>query len=264
MGCVICIYSPTIQSQIPTTFKMDEQMQLLFTKLKQEMDKQTSTLKESITKTILEEMDIKLKPIIEENRYLKDEVKQLNEKVKLLELRKKENNVIFYGFEEKTENINIVDMVSKTLINSGIEIRKEDINKAFRIGKVKGVTRPILVNMVNAWKRDEILRKKKTLPKNIYVKEDFSKEVLEKRRELVSQLKEERRKGRIAYIKYDKLVVKDEAGMSRDKRKREESSSPVTPKDTGNALPKINKINAFERMYKKKNRSQSTSDIHKE
>lgn len=43
--------------------------------------------------------------------------------------------------------------------------------------------------MLNAWKRDEILRNKTKLQKNIYVKREFSKEVLERRKELIPQLK---------------------------------------------------------------------------
>lgn len=237
-------------------------MQLLFSKIKQEMDKQTTTLTDSITKAVLKKMDDKLTPIIEENLFLKNEVEKLNEKVKRLEFGKKENNLILYGFEESNEHINIVEMVSKTLIDSGIEVHKTDINKAFRIGKVKEKARPILINMLNAWKRDEILRNKKKLPKNIYVKEDFSKEVLERRKELIPQLKEERKKGRIAYIKYDKLVVEGEASGMRDKRKRDQSASPKTKNDTENAPTKVNKINAFEKMYR--SRAHSTSHINKE
>ncbi|GBP58744.1 hypothetical protein EVAR_35523_1 [Eumeta japonica] len=100
------------------------------------------------------------------------------------------------------------------------------------------------------------------LPKNIYVKEDFSKEVLERRKGLIPQLNEERKKGRIAYIKYDKLVVEGEASEMRDKRKRDQSASPKKTNDTENDPTKINKINAFERVYR--SRACSTSFINKE
>lgn len=239
---------------------MDEQMQLLFSNLKLEMEKQTTTLKQSIR----EEIDEKLKPLVEENMYLKTEVEKLNEKINRMESEKRESNLIFYGFDESTDsNISIVKMVTKALMDSGIDINDRDINKAFRIGKPKNdkQARPILVKMVNHWKRNEILRNKKKLPKHIYVNEDYSKEVLEKRRHLIPQMKEERKNGRIAFIKHDKLVVKGEEAMSRDKRKREKSASPnnITKHNYGQ---KINRINAFERLYR--NRSHSTSEIHKE
>ncbi|CAG4945594.1 unnamed protein product [Colias eurytheme] len=241
---------------------MDDQMQMLFSKIKLEMEKQTATLTESITRGILEEMNNKLKPILEENQHLKQEIENLNEKLKHLESGKKANNLIFYGFEESKDNTNIIETIVNTLKQSGMEINKRDINKAFRLGKDKGKARPILVNMLNVWKRNEVLRNRKSLPKTVFVKEDFSKEVLEKRRELIPQLKEERKKGRIAFIQHDKLIVKDDVGTSRDKRKREQSNSPKTPTDVNDVRPKINKINAFERMYR--NRSQSTSDLNKQ
>ena len=168
--------------------------------------------------------------------------------------------MIFYGLEE-AENNNVVEIVSKTLRDCGIKVRKEDINKAFRIGKIKEKARPVLVNLLNVWKRDEILRNKK-LPKHVYVTEDFSKEVLEKRRELIPQLKEERKKGRIAYLRYDKLIVKDETVETRDKRKREQSTSPKTNFGTTIPRQKVNKINAFERMYR--GRAQSIPDDNRE
>lgn len=235
---------------------MDDQMQLLFSKLKIEMEKQTTVLQHSIR----EEIDEKLKPLVEENLYLKNEVEKLNEKLKHLEWEKRENNLIFYGFEEPTNyKTNIIDMIIQTLNDSGIEMSKRDINKAFRIGKANGKARPILVKILNVWKKNEILKNKSRLPKNIFVNEDFSKEVLEKRRELIPQLKEERKKGRLAYIKYDKLVVKDKEGDTRDKRKREQSMSPK--ENNNDSRPKINKVNAFERMYR--SRAHSTSELNK-
>lgn len=237
-------------------------MQLLFSKIKEEMEKQTANLTDSITKAVLEKIDDKLKPIIKENLYMKNEIEKLNKKIKYLEREGKDNNLIFHGFEENIENKNLIETVTNTLKKSGFEICKQDINKAFRIGKPNEKARPVLINMLNGWKKTEILRNKKKLPKNIFVREDFSKEILEKRKELMPQLEKERRKGRIAFIKYDKLVVKGELGATRDKRKRDQSISPNLTTITESTPLKINKINAFERMYR--NRSQPTSNINKE
>ncbi|XP_063618245.1 uncharacterized protein LOC134791133 [Cydia splendana] len=60
----------------------------------------------------------------------------------------------------------------------------------------------------------------------IYMKEDYSKEVLEKRKQLQSQVEEEKKKGNIAFLVHDKLVVKKPKENTREKRKREESKSP--------------------------------------
>ncbi|KAI8428176.1 hypothetical protein MSG28_002412 [Choristoneura fumiferana] len=52
------------------------------------------------------------------------------------------------------------------------------------------------------------MKKKKDL-KKIYVTEDYPKDVLAKRKALQAELVEERKKGKIAFLKYDKLVVKE-------------------------------------------------------
>lgn len=48
--------------------------------------------------------------------------------------------------------------------------------------------------------------------------------MLEKRKQLQAKLIEERQKGNIAYLKYDKLIVK-ENNYSQEKRKRQTSTS---------------------------------------
>ncbi|XP_045450800.1 uncharacterized protein LOC123659644 [Melitaea cinxia] len=70
-----------------------------------------------------------------------------------------------------------------------------------------------------------IFEKQKRNLKEVYVTEDFPKEILERRRELQPKLKEERAKGNFAYIKYDQLIVK-EGNINKEKRKREQSTSP--------------------------------------
>ncbi|CAK1546536.1 unnamed protein product [Leptosia nina] len=90
--------------------------------------------------------------------------------------------------------------------------------------------------------------------KDIYITEDYTKEVLEKRKLLQTRLKEERMKGNFAYLKYDKLVVK-ENNTTKEKRKREVSSSPqdntTIKKQTW--TPSQNRRNAFDVMRARAN-----------
>ncbi|CAH2094926.1 unnamed protein product [Euphydryas editha] len=67
---------------------MDGQFQLLFDKMKIEMQNQTIEL----TNTILDKMEEKLKPILEENKILKLKVEKLEKKVERLERDKRSNN----------------------------------------------------------------------------------------------------------------------------------------------------------------------------
>lgn len=100
-----------------------------------------------------------------------------------------------------------------------------DINKIYRLGKRKrenNKPRPVLCSFISNWKKTEIIKSKKNL-KSIYIAEDYSKDVLKKRKELQAKLIEERQKGNIAYLKYDKLIVK-ENNYSQEKRKNQKSN----------------------------------------
>lgn len=154
----------------------------------------------------------------------------------------------------------------KETFNQDLKIKMEDydISKIYRLGnrkKESNKPRPVLCTFINNWKKTEIIKNKKNL-KTIYIAEDYSKDVLEKRKELQAKLTEERQKGNIAYLKYDKLIVK-ENNYNQEKRKREMSTSPSSdnnqPKkqQTVNTM-KINRTNAFDLM---RYRSSSLSNM---
>lgn len=102
------------------------------------------------------------------------------------------------------------------------------------------------------------MRNKKNL-KEIYISEDYSKEVIEKRKALIPQLLEEKKR-KLCVFKYGKLVVKE---PKNDKRKLELSTFPQsmstnkpTKQPTVSSI-KINRTNAFDWM---RNRLSSLTD----
>lgn len=102
----------------------------------------------------------------------------------------------------------------------------------------------------------------------MYITEDYSKEVLEKRKALQAQLKEEWEKGNTAYLKYDKLIVK-ENNTSQEKRKRENSTSPPSSdnkpkKQQALSSIKTNRSNAFDIMRTRSNSFSSTATTLKQ
>lgn len=106
-------------------------------------------------------------------------------------------------------------------------MNSQEISNVFRLGRqTENKNRPVLVSITTQWKKHLILKNKANLPSGINVKEDFSKETLEKRKQLQPQVEEEKKKGNIAYIKFDKLIVIKPKDNAREKRKRETSSSP--------------------------------------
>nr|XP_037871000.1 uncharacterized protein LOC119629390 [Bombyx mori]XP_037871614.1 uncharacterized protein LOC119629555 [Bombyx mori] len=237
---------------------MEEQFQLLFDKMKIEMKNQS----ESITNTIMNKMDEKLKPILEENKYLKLKVENLEKKIEILERDKKTNNIIIHGLtEDEKSTPELIDKVKDTITKElGIAIENYEFNKIYRIGKTnKGnpskVIRPILICLTTGWKKAEILKNKRKL-KDLHITEDYSKETLEKRKALLPQLMEERRKGNFAYLRYDKLIIKENKYV-KDSRKRELSISPQTNSQSKKIQPstsaKNNRTNAFDLMRGRSN-----------
>ena len=50
---------------------------------------------------------------------------------------------------------------------------------------------------------------RKEKPRGVYINEDLSQRVMARRRELMQRLREAREQGKIAYLSYSKLVVRD-------------------------------------------------------
>ncbi|CAB3227931.1 unnamed protein product [Arctia plantaginis] len=243
---------------------MDEQFQMLFDNMKMEIKNQTIELTETITKNIMSRLEEKLKPITEENRLLKTKLENMQEEMDHLKWEKRSKNIVIFGLKEVENSTSELLMKVKEVFqhDARIVIEEYDVNNLYRIGKANrnDKPRPILFSFVSYMKKTEILANKKKL-KEIYITEDYSKEVLERRKALLSKLKEERSKGNIAYLKYDKLVIKENI-PSNEKRKRESSTSPqndLQPRKQQNLnASKTNRINAFDVM---RGRSNSLSTL---
>ncbi|XP_063618165.1 uncharacterized protein LOC134791063 [Cydia splendana] len=244
---------------------MEGQFQTLFDNLKIEMQKQNEDLKQSVTKNILDKMEEKLIPIVEENKNLKVRVEKLEKEIEYLKKGGRENNIIVFGLDEKeTSTIELLREFKENLkIDLNINMEDYEINKIYRLGKKNRESnkpRPVLCSFINNWKKMEIIKNKKHL-KKIHVSEDYSKEVLEKRKTLQADLAEERKKGNIAYLRHDKLIIKETNNNSQEKRKRESSASPSDynnqpKKQLTVSTTKTNRTNAFDMM-----RSSSLSNI---
>lgn len=223
---------------------MDSQMEFLLARIQSQIDKQTDTITERVTNNLIQIVDERLNIVIEENKSLKLQVDNLQTKIKYMETEKKRNNLMFLGFEEKqqTQHELMEDITNLLSRNLKTNLQKHEIAKAYRIGVRKdNKRRPVLVSFNTTWRRDDILKYRKEMPTEMYIKEDFSKEVLEIRKNLLPKLEEERKKGRIAYLKNDKLIVKDIT--HRDNRKRGLSQSPSNSKSVPKKIIKPNILN---------------------
>ncbi|CAB3254305.1 unnamed protein product [Arctia plantaginis] len=228
-----------------------------------EMKNQTIELTESLTKNIMDRMDEKLMPIKEENEKLKERIGKLEKEIEHFKREKKSNNLIIFGLVEGENSTAELFQIIKENFKRDLNIKLEEneVNKLNRLGKPKAENkpRPVLCSLLSEWKKNEIMKNKKKL-NGIYISEDYSKEVLEKRKALVPQLLEERKRGSIAFLKYDKIIIK-EPNTNKDKRKREQSTSPQSPSKTQpkkqQTLSSLkntnNRTNAFDVMRIKSN-----------
>lgn len=117
----------------------------------------------------------------------------------------------------------------KKLTNVKISINELDFIR--RIGKrANGKPRPVVIGFI-AWRMKLIIMKNKNVNKtdNLYITDDFPKKVLNEGNELKEQLDAEHKKGNIAFIRYNKLVVKESnehQAESEHSKKRYSSKSP--------------------------------------
>ncbi|GBP41925.1 hypothetical protein EVAR_31688_1 [Eumeta japonica] len=209
---------------------------LLLTKMTEQLNLQTKTITENITAAVLQKVDEKLQPIIEENKKLKSEGEKLNQKIQNLEKNSRRNNVILHGLPE-TEEENHEDLntfVTSTLRRIDVDLEKGDIDRLQRLGK-KGdktdKTRPISLSTTTLQKKSQILKNKQKMKPNSYITQDLPKSVLQAKKNGKNRYKNDN-----------------------EKRKRSETPSPGNPNKT---LNKIQRKDAFQFM---RERSYSLSD----
>ena len=92
------------------------------------------------------------------------------------------------------------------------QVQAINIERAHRTGGGPNADRDrtVVVKFCGFKARDAVLQAARaTRPRGVYVNEDFSMRVVNRRKELLPEMKEARDRGKIAYLSFDKLVVKD-------------------------------------------------------
>lgn len=213
---------------------MNEQMELLFSKLDAKLDEklnqQTYVITTAVTANVMEALDEKMKTLIEENQNLKTKITILEQKVSNLEKDKRKSNLIFFGVEENGKReTELIDHIKETIEEAGIHFDSHEITNIYRIGAQTNKNRPVVITLSTMWKKHLILKLKSKLPTGIYVKEDFPKDVLAARKQLQPKVEEEWKKGNIALLRGDQLIIKKPKDNQREKRKRDKNVSPDLP-----------------------------------
>lgn len=209
-------------------------MELLFSKLDAKLDEkfnqQTYTITTAVTTNVMEVLDEKMRTLMEENQNLKTKITQLEQKVTYLEKDKRKNNLILFGVEENGKReAELVDHIKEIIEEAEIHLDSHEIKNIYRIGAQSNKNRPIVITLSTIWKKHLILKSKSKLPTGIYIKEDFPKDVLEVRKQLQPIVEEEWKKGNIAFLRGDQLIIKKPKDNQREKRKRDKTVSPNLP-----------------------------------
>ncbi|CAH2092204.1 unnamed protein product [Euphydryas editha] len=174
--------------------------------------------------------------------------------------------------EEFTKQTNILtenfSKCMKTTLEDKLNPIMEENKKLKNEGKRESKKRrPVMIKLTLAWRRLAILQNNKHFTENIYATEDFPKDILQIRNELKQKQQEEIKKGNLAFIRYDKLIIKERTNQKKGHEKRKRSPLK-TPKhtyhnkagDSQTAPKKINKINTLEFMSRSRTNSESDNN----
>ena len=95
---------------------------------------------------------------------LSNEVEIIKTKVSKFYVNKNNNAILIHGMEENNSDVYdaIIQLFAKNL---NVEVKKHDINHCYRLGQKKDhkKCRPIVVEFVNRWIRDQLFYSKKKL-----------------------------------------------------------------------------------------------------
>ncbi|CAH1162783.1 unnamed protein product [Phaedon cochleariae] len=172
--------------------------------------KQNDEIKTEIL-NIKQELGTKIEELKEENSNLKKKVNSLKEKILACERKQKKYNLIFYGLNEKENQLediqNIIEVIKE---HCGVPCTYQDLRNCYRIGQKKdSKTRPVLVEFIYYHQIGSILEKASNLKgSGISISKDFAHEDYQERKTLHHNLKAARRQNVEAKIVKNKLIVR--------------------------------------------------------
>lgn len=188
-----------------------------------------------------EKLDNKLVIMENEIIQLQSRVKELEQNNTRQERELKKRNLIIYGLPETDKNYLELEKAILNLINNQIKIecKTDDIDFIRRMGKKhQNKTRPIIMGLTSQRKKIAILANTRNLKStNIGISEDFPKDVLETRKNLMPILKKKKEEGKRVVLKYDKIIDLDETNnrteILKENKKRNLSEDTNTFSEIG-------------------------------
>ena len=125
----------------------------------------------------------------------------------------RKRNIRIEGLNEtKQENWEQTQVKVQELLNNKLDLENVKVDFAHRVNRKQNRSgpRPIIARLMHDSDKDKTMRSSwKLKGSQIYVNEDLSEFTLQKRKDQMTEMKNARQAGKIAYFKKEKLVIKD-------------------------------------------------------
>lgn len=170
-----------------------------------------TNMKETIVDEINSNINKKFENLERKTQSLEKVIEEQKTLIDKMENQLKQRNVIFFGLEEKEKHYTELEEKIVSIINNSMKIHceKRDIVYVKRIGiKQDGKIRPVLVTANTMGHKINILKNSKYLKETgLYIKEDYTHKVLQRRKELQEEYKSRKQKGEKIVMRRDKIVT---------------------------------------------------------
>ena len=191
------------------------------------MTRELTELKTSVqfSQTELHEMRNNYKTENDKERYdhrslqkLTADFRRMDDTIDYLENQSRRNNLRIDGVKERAEETWAdTEQALRKVLETDLKMPADHvkaiaIERAHRTGGAQNADRDrtVVVKFTNFKERDSVLQAARAnRPRGVFVNEDFSMRVVSRRKELIREMKEARDRGKIAYLSYDRLVIKD-------------------------------------------------------
>lgn len=239
-----------------------EEIKNLLINVQQELKKQKqdmTEMKEDIKNTINNNINEKFKNLEIKNEVIEKKLEEQAKKINILERQIRRKNLVLFGATETEKSYEDLEKIIITIINTYFKVScdNNNIESVRRLGKKGDKPRPVVITFTTMGLKIKIQTNKKSLQNTqYYIKEDYPLEVLNKRRELQTQLLKEKEAGHTAYIKYDQLIVlhNNKNSTNNQLNKRNLSESPELPNHSSQTVQHNN------RQPLKKNKASNMKD----
>uniref|UniRef100_A0A8D8ZAF3 Uncharacterized protein n=1 Tax=Cacopsylla melanoneura TaxID=428564 RepID=A0A8D8ZAF3_9HEMI len=204
--------------------------EFLMTSVREMVLKACKDHEETVMKNLTEICDTVVKQIL-----------KLNSKIMFHNNDVKRRNVVLYGVAEDADETweqirnKVMIIMNNTMM---MKVEENELDFCCRLGRrnYKYVGRPILIKFTTEWRKVDMLRRGKMLKgRKLFVDEDHTKEVMERRKELMPKMMQIRKEGKHAILKKDKIFVNGVEWQESEDKKEVEShvkETDVEPKES--------------------------------